>query len=247
MTQTTSSSSPSAALPPASASAVIDAIVDGAIECVRSVGLERMTVDDVARASGISRASIYRHIGNREAIQLAVFQRANRPFEAEAAALMAAPGSFAERLENIIVWGVAQHHGNQDLNSAFLHGLSNATLELFTSMYRAAIDRVMRPAFVAAQAGGEMRPELRPGEAVDWFLREMLFMFARPPMAQDELRRIVRQYFLPVYCRDRAEIAEAQREASAKALQAVAAGLDTAATLIETLRAEVRRLTHLSE
>lgn len=229
------------------ATPLIDSIVDAALACVRAIGIERMTVDDVARASGVSRASIYRHVGNKEAIQMAVFQRAKRPFEADAAALMAASGSFAGRLEDIIVWGVARHQENDDLNRAFLHGLSSSTLELFTALYHEAIDRVMRPAFVAAQADGQMRPELVPAEAVDWFLREMLFMFSRPAMPEAALRRLVRQYVLPVYCRDQADIGASMRRARAAALDAVAGQIEATAGLVDALRAEVLRLRRLSQ
>lgn len=46
---------------------VQERVLEGALACIGRYGLARTTVDDVAQASGVSRASIYRHFpGGRE-------------------------------------------------------------------------------------------------------------------------------------------------------------------------------------
>lgn len=43
-------------------------LLDGALRAVGTIGLGRLTVDDVARASGVSRQTVYRYFGSRDGL-----------------------------------------------------------------------------------------------------------------------------------------------------------------------------------
>jgi AcrR family transcriptional regulator len=79
------------------------AIVDGALSCIALKGLRSTTVDDVAQASGLSRATLYRTIpGGRDAIVAAMVEtEVARFFSALAVAM-----GQAESLEEVLVSGV---------------------------------------------------------------------------------------------------------------------------------------------
>lgn len=50
-------------------------LLDGALRAVASIGLGRLTVDDVAEASGVSRQTVYRYFGSRDGLIEAVVLR----------------------------------------------------------------------------------------------------------------------------------------------------------------------------
>ena len=79
------------------------AIVDGALACIAAKGLRATTVDDVARASGMSRATLYRTIpGGRDAIIQATAETEVARFFSALAVAMGA----ATTLEAALVSGI---------------------------------------------------------------------------------------------------------------------------------------------
>lgn len=64
-------------------------VLDGALGVVSSIGLARLTVDDVARAAGVSRQTVYRYFGSRDGLIRAVILR-------EEQALLARLGTAVE-------------------------------------------------------------------------------------------------------------------------------------------------------
>jgi AcrR family transcriptional regulator len=52
-----------------------DQLVDAAEACFLRMGLDKVTVDDIAAEAGVSRATVYRHVRDRDELVLAVFAR----------------------------------------------------------------------------------------------------------------------------------------------------------------------------
>lgn len=50
-------------------------VLEGTLRAVGSLGLGRLTVDDVARAGGVSRQTVYRYFGSRDGVIRAVILR----------------------------------------------------------------------------------------------------------------------------------------------------------------------------
>ncbi len=232
MTQTSSTAGSITALTP-----VHDAVLDGAADCVERLGIERLTVDDVVRASGVSRATIYRHFGNKDAIVAALFERTARPFEDDARTLLSAAGPLADRIEAALVWAAVEHSRNAAPRAVLAHGVSTAALELFNTLYRPVFERVLRPVFAAAQGAGEMPADLDVDETLDWFVREILFLLSEPLRDEAALRRRIRQYIIPVFSRK----AEGGVDGG-DALRALSTRLDALDTLVQTLKGDVRRM-----
>ena len=81
------------------------AIVDGALTCIAAAGIKKTTVEDIAGASGMSRATLYRIFpGGRDAILQAVVETELARFYSQLAVAM---GS-AETLEDVLVAGIHQ-------------------------------------------------------------------------------------------------------------------------------------------
>lgn len=52
-----------------------DQLVDAAEACFLRLGLDKATVDEIAAEAGVSRATVYRHVRDRDELVLAVFAR----------------------------------------------------------------------------------------------------------------------------------------------------------------------------
>lgn len=68
-------------VPAAAAERARERIIDAAEECFRQVGVAKTTVEDIAAAAGLSRATVYRAVtGGRDELILAVVLRSLRRF-----------------------------------------------------------------------------------------------------------------------------------------------------------------------
>jgi AcrR family transcriptional regulator len=81
-------------------------IMDAALDQYLAHGLRRTSVDDVARAAGLGRATVYRRFATRDELIQAVLLREGRRFLAEIAAATESLPTLAERLVEGFVVGV---------------------------------------------------------------------------------------------------------------------------------------------
>jgi TetR/AcrR family transcriptional regulator, mexJK operon transcriptional repressor len=77
-------------------------ILDAAYDCFARYGYRRTSVEDLARAAGISRPSVYAHFANKDEVFRAVSRRVHEDALADAETAMAASGSFGERLAAVL-------------------------------------------------------------------------------------------------------------------------------------------------
>ncbi|MFI0354803.1 TetR/AcrR family transcriptional regulator [Actinomadura sp. 9N407] len=76
----------------------VDRILDAALELFETFGLRRTTMDDVARASGLGRATIYRRFPGKNDLVTGVLLREARRFFAELDRSVPADATLQERL-----------------------------------------------------------------------------------------------------------------------------------------------------
>ncbi|MEW2355550.1 helix-turn-helix domain-containing protein [Spirillospora sp. NPDC029432] len=76
----------------------VDRILDAALELFATRGLRRTTMDDVARASGLGRATIYRRFPGKNELVSEVLTREARRFAAEVDRAVAGCATLEERL-----------------------------------------------------------------------------------------------------------------------------------------------------
>ena len=170
------------------------AIVDGALACIAAKGLRLTTVDDVARASGMSRATLYRTIpGGREAIiQATVETEVARFFSALAVAMGA-----ANTLEAALVDGI----------TTSARWLSNSpaltTLVIMQHVSFGQMDRALALAvdFTGPFFGRWLEPA-QAARAADWAVRIVTSYLSNPSDTIDltdpiQVRDLLRQFVLP--------------------------------------------------
>lgn len=173
-------------------------VIDAALRCLDQLGLDKTTMDDIARESAISRATLYRRFGSKEAIFAAALQQRSRPFEAEVTAILTGPGSLTERIERLLVWAVIEVPENLLLRRLLDQGQSPASMQIFNSVFRDKIRALLQPVISAARLNGELAADLGEELLVDWIIREMLMIKMAAPWQEEDLRQHVHHFIKPI-------------------------------------------------
>jgi len=201
---------------PASTAATVDGskdrpvrerLLDAAEECLAQFGPQKTSMEDVARAAGMSRATVYRYFENRDALLLGVASR-------QAAALAKEAMSYLAQFDNIADWLVEglvftlREIPKRPVFSSLVTSLdsrSASTLFLGSSgMIQIGVS-VLHPMFVAAKEQGLLRDDLDIDLVIEWLLRVLwTYLNAPSQVASDEdgMRRLFRMMLLPSVLKD---------------------------------------------
>lgn len=183
----------------------LGAVLDAATNCYLRLGVTKTTAADIARAAGISRATLYRRFGNQEAIFLAVLERESESMVVEGRAHLGALPDPAERLIESIMFSIAQIR-KRPVHAAIFIGESaawatrqairmDALRRIGERGLRQLLSTVADPAPDRAALSDEQLADL-----ADWILR-ILMSYAVVPGPGDrepaEIRRQLASWFLP--------------------------------------------------
>ena len=140
----------------------IDSLTDIALRVFAERGYDGASMDDVARAAGITKASIYHHVSGKEALLERGLGRALDALFAILDEPAAREGSAGERLR-VIIARVAETtlHLLPELTVLFrVHGASRS--ERNAVERRRAFDRHVTAIIAQAQRDGDLRTDLDP-------------------------------------------------------------------------------------
>ncbi len=176
-------------------------MLDAAAACYLAKGVIKTTAADIARAAGISRATLYRRFGSHEQIFLAVLERESAAIAAAAEEHLAGFTDPAERLVESMIFSLGQI-ASRPVHAAVFTGESAAwaagrafRAEALRRIGEAAIRPQLGP---AVGAGGISEEQL--ADLVDWILR-VLISYATIPgpggRGPDDIRRQLTALFLP--------------------------------------------------
>lgn len=173
-------------------------VLDAAILCLEQLGLDKATMEDIARLSSVSRATLYRRFGSREAIFAAALDRHSRPFERQASDVLNGLGTLPERIERFVLWAVLDVPANRLLQNAAWSGLSDSGMQVFGGVFKRKIGRILMPLIDAAKISREL-PTLLDAEAlIDWLIRELLMIKSTQSWERNRLQRYIRNFIIPV-------------------------------------------------
>src|SRR5215469_3498182 len=100
-------------------------VLDAAAACYLRLGLAKTTAAEIAKAAGISRATLYRRFGSQEDIFFAVLERESEAMAEEAHDYLATFTDPGQRLVESIMFSISQMH-NRPVHSAIFTGESAA-------------------------------------------------------------------------------------------------------------------------
>jgi AcrR family transcriptional regulator len=184
-------------------------VLAGAYDCVARFGMNKTTVDDVAKASGISRATIYRLFpgGRDQLLRETVGWEMNRFFARLAEAVDGAP-DFATLVEQALTFA-HQAVNDHDVLQKVLVTEPDVLLPLMTiEQHRVLryITAYLRPLLEREAAAGRLRAGVDVDAAADFVARMALSIMASPGPVDltdpVQVRELVREQLLAGILRD---------------------------------------------
>ena len=171
-------------------SATRRAIIESAHGLVRRYGPRRITVEDVARAAGVSRPTIYAHFGDRKGLLTAVWLYNGHLVRSALERKLGGAKTFADKVAAAATFGVSEE-APMWLRHTEPESLA-LTLTTSGGPWLARAARFWEPYVREAQAAGEVRPQLDPGRTAEWIARSLfgIALMSPPTPSKSELARI---------------------------------------------------------
>ena len=179
-------------------------ILDAAVRCLGRFGLRRTSMAEVAAAAGLSRATVYNHFPDRDALVEAVTSRLARAFVAESEPVVRRRRTLAAQVGEAAVF-IRAHLGDR----AFATSPPGEEDHLLAVLLSARATHLVEawvafwdPLLAAAEARGEIRRGLDRRQAGEWIVRLLLSFAVMPSVSVDlddptAVRAFVRAHLVP--------------------------------------------------
>jgi AcrR family transcriptional regulator len=178
---------------------VRDRIVNAAGECFARYGVGKTTVEDIAAAAGLSRATVYRSFGGgRDEVVLAVVLRDLRRFLDRLAARLRRERSVPDAIVEGVVDAVAFVRGDPQMGALLAPDATGPMRAIVAGGARSLLDLCadyVRPHFGAAQREGSLRADITVEGSVEFLFRIISSMIVMP--RDGEPREFLRTYVVP--------------------------------------------------
>jgi AcrR family transcriptional regulator len=186
---------------------VRERLLDAAEECLTQFGPQKTSMEDVARAAGMSRATVYRYFDNRDALLRGVASRQSSNLAAEAIAYLSKYDDIADWLVEGLIFTLRELP-KRPVFAALVTSLDSrsATNLLLGSsgLIQIGVD-VLHPMFEAAKRQALLRDDIDIDLLIEWLLR-VLWTYLNAPsrIATDEdgMRRLFRMMLIPAVLKD---------------------------------------------
>lgn len=178
---------------------VRERIVNAADGCFARYGVGKTTVEDIAAAAGLSRATVYRSFaGGRDEVILAVVLRDLQRFLDRLAARLRREPSVTDAIVEGIVDAVAFVRGEPRVAALLTPeaaGHTQAAVVGAAEHLLAVCADHVRPHFTVAQREGLLRSDITVEGSVEFLFRIISSMIVMP--REDEPRAFLRTYVVP--------------------------------------------------
>ena len=186
---------------------VRERLLDAAEGCLEQFGPQKTSMEDVARAAGMSRATVYRYFENRDALLLGVASRQSSALAAEAINYLGQFNTISDWMVEGLLFTLRELPHRPVFASLVTSLDSSASGSLFlgsTGLVQIGVN-VLQPMFANAKAQGLLRDDVDPEMLVEWLLR-MLWTYLNAPsqVATDEegMRKLFRMMLIPAVLKD---------------------------------------------
>lgn len=178
-------------------------ILEAAARCMRRVGLQRLSMEEVARNAGVSRGSVYRYFPERAELIDAVLERAAERFVAQSRPAVERRRTLAGQVGEVAAF--IRGHLHDEMMALQLPAEHETLLAtLLTARVGGLLDRWVTfwlPLLEQAETRGEIRPGLDRREAAEWIVRALLSIAVMPSVVVDldqpaAVRAFVQKYIV---------------------------------------------------
>jgi AcrR family transcriptional regulator len=165
--------------------AIHDATLDTTAELVREHGLAAVTMSQIAAATGIGRATLYKYFPDVEAILMAWHERHIALHLRLLTAARDAAGTPAEQLDAVLTaYALIQHqHHGTEMPVALLHRGEHVTRA------RQQLQDLVADLLAAGAKAGDIRSDAAPDELAGYCLHALTAAGALP--SEDAVRRLL--------------------------------------------------------
>jgi AcrR family transcriptional regulator len=172
----------------------LTAAIDQCVASLQTEELGSITIEDVAQIAGLSRATAYRYLGNRDEVLYLAALALTRDHTERIGALMASLPTFAERLEEAFAYTAREI--KRDPRIAILHHTSR-TEPVDRAIHTKGVE-TLAPSLIEGRENGQVRTDVSVDELIDW-TSEQIRIVARSDRSEEEIRLWVRHFVEPAF------------------------------------------------
>jgi AcrR family transcriptional regulator len=161
-------------------------ILDAAEQCLRHLGLRRLSMGDVATQAGLSRGSVYRYFPDRRTLVDAVLERTAQRFVDASTVTVDRRRTLAGQVGEAAVF-ILEHRAD-DLTLRLPADEESLFATLLTARIRGLVARWVEfwlPRIAEAERRGEVRRGIDRRQAAEWIVRLMLSFAVMPSATVD--------------------------------------------------------------
>ena len=177
-------------------------LIDAAEACFSKYGVLKTTVEDVASAAKVSRATVYRYFSDRDQLILGVLLRQADRFLDRLRVEIQRDPQFDNAIVNGVLFTVKAVRADEHLALLFapeVAGVTTAVAGASEAMFQLTTE-FLRPFFEAARETGALRKDVDLEEAAEWTLRIVLSLLTvEGPTSRnlEQERRFLATFLVP--------------------------------------------------
>lgn len=177
------------------------AIVAAAETCFRRYGLAKTTMEDVAKAASMSRATVYRHFSDRDALIAEVVVRHARQAMEPTRAYLGKFRKVADKLVEGVLYNVRLGLGDPVMEHLNALGFSGRFLGTEGIAVQLTYE-LWEPVLSKAQEKGQLRADLDLHDAAAWLAQVTWMLVSQHPGApedRDAQERLLHTFLVPAF------------------------------------------------
>jgi AcrR family transcriptional regulator len=186
---------------------VRERLLDAAEGCLEQFGPQKTSMEDVARAAGMSRATVYRYFENRDALLLGVASRQASNLAAEAIRYLGQFNTISDWLVEGLLFTLREIPKRPVFASLVTSLDSSAASKLLlgsSGMIQIGVN-VLRPMFANAKEQGLLRDDVDIDMLIEWLLRVLWTYLNTPSQVatdEDSMRKLFHMMLIPAVLKE---------------------------------------------
>lgn len=185
---------------PSTVASARERLIDATALCLERFGVAKTTVEDVAAAAQVSRATVYRYFDGRDALILGVLERDAKQFMERLVSRIRDQQDVGVAIVESVVFTVSSVRADPHLALLFAPDAVGATFSIpgTTGLIFRLTSEALRPTLERARDADILREGLNIDEAAEWILRTTLSLLSVPTQrTETEDRRLLMTYLVP--------------------------------------------------